>query len=243
MKNGSLNVALLISGGGTTMREILRACKDGRLPHVNPKLVVASRFDAGGIEKAKAEGVKDILVMSPRLYGSPLEFGEALIGECQKRGVDFIGQYGWLPLTPPNVIEAFQRMIVNQHPGPLDKGRPDFGGKGMYGRRVHCARLYFVRSWRGADQTTEVVAHRVTTEYDKGAVLHTATIPIHEDDDPGSLQERALPEEHRVQIETLHMFSEGTVREVVRERPLLPDNAVGILDMAKHIGITLYPKG
>ena len=247
MKNGQMNVALLITGGGTTMREILRACKDGRMPHVNPRLIIASRPDAAGIEKAKAEGMdeKDIVVIRRKGKELPefLEFGEAIIKACRERGVDFIGQYGWLPLTPPNVIEAFKGMIVNQHPGPLDPGRPDFGGEGMYGRRVHCARLYFVRTLNVDYPTTEVVAHRVYEEFDKGPVLHRAVVPISKHDDPSSLQERALPVEHRIQIETLQMFCEGTVRELVRERPLLPDEAVPVLNMAKHIGITLYPKG
>ena len=229
------------------MREILRACKDGRLPHVNPRLVIASRHDAGGIEKAKAEGIdeKDIVVIRRKGKELPefLQFGEEILTACRKRGVNFIGQYGWLPCTPPNVIEAYKEMIVNQHPGPLEPGRPDFGGEGMYGRRVHCARLYFVRTLDVYDPTTEVVAHRVIEEYDKGPVLHRATVPILKHDDTGTLQERALPVEHRVQIETLQMFCEGTVCELTRDVPLLPDEAVPVLNMAKHIGITLYPKG
>ncbi len=133
MKNSSLRIALLISGGGTTMREILRATKDGRLPHVIPALMIASREDASGIEKAHEEGMADrnIVVLKPKAFGSPSAFGAAIISACRNRGVDLVGQYGWLPLTPPNVIEAYENMIVNQHPGPLDPGRPDFGGEGM----------------------------------------------------------------------------------------------------------------
>ena len=227
------------------MREIIRACGDDRLRHIDPVLVIASREDAGGIQKAKAEGVADenVVVLKPKSFNSPFAFGEALIAACRTRRVNFVGQYGWLPLTPPNFIEAYAGMIVNQHPGPLDPGRPDFGGQGMYGCRVHCARLWFARAAGHEHPNTEVVSHRVTAEYDRGAVLHRGWVQILSGDNPGSLQERALPEEHRVQIETLRMFSEGSVHEVTRESPLVPDEQIPLLIEAKRIAARLYPKG
>lgn len=247
MLNGKLRIGLFVSGGGTTARKILDECNDGRLPHVHPALMIASKV-CGGIQKALEAGMsdKDIAVIRPK-RGCPAspEFGEAILAECRKRGVDFIGQHGWLPFTPDNVIEAYQGMIVNQHPGPLDPDRPsgfDFGGNGMYGRRVHCARLYFVRKVQ-RDFWTEAVSHRVVKKVDRGAVLNLATVAICPEDDVISLQERVLPVEHRVQIETLRMFSEGSVLEIQRHEPLVPDYELGILDEAKRIAITLWPHG
>lgn len=57
--------------------------------------------------------------------------------------------------------------MINQHGGPLDPGRPDFGGRGMYGRRIHCARLYFVRATQRGF-FTEATAQRVALQYDRG---------------------------------------------------------------------------
>lgn len=248
MLNGKLRIALLISGGGTTAREILRACKDGRLPHVEPALVIASKPEAGGIQKALAEGMSDksVVVIRPKrgCPGSP-EFGEAILAECRKRGVDFIGQYGWLPMTPANVIEVYQGKIVNQHPGPLDPERPsgfDFGGDGMYGRRVHCARLYFVRKVLG-DYWTEAVSHRATCKLDRGAVINSARVEILPTDDVISLQERVLPVEHKVSVDALRMFSEGTINEISRAEPLIHSSMLGILKEAKRVAITLWPTG
>ncbi|MHB8830892.1 MAG: phosphoribosylglycinamide formyltransferase [Patescibacteria group bacterium] len=248
MMNGKLRVALLISGGGTTAREILRGCQDGRLPHVHPTLVIASKPDAGGIQKALAEGMsdEDIVVIRPKrgCPGSP-EFGEAILAECRKRGVDFIGQYGWLPMTPSNVIDAYQNMIVNQHPGPLDPERPsgfDFGGDGMYGRRVHCARLYFVRKTAG-NFWTEAVSHRATCKLDRGAVINSARVEILPTDDVISLQERVLPVEHGVSVEALRMFSEGTVKEIQRAEPLIHRAMFGTLKEAKRLAIMFWPQG
>jgi phosphoribosylglycinamide formyltransferase-1 len=247
MLNGKLRIALLISGGGTTAREILRACKDGRLPHVEPALVIASKPDAGGIQKAMTEGMdaKDVIVIRPERGspGSP-KFGEAILKACREREVQFIGQYGWLPITPFNVLVEYEKMIVNQHPGPLDPANPgmDFGGAGMYGRRVHCARLYFVRVVQ-RDFWTEAVVHRVVYYVDQGPLLHVARVNILEKDDVVSLQERVLPVEHRVTIEVLRMFSEGQVKEIRREKPLIARYELGYLDEAKKIAIALWPNG
>lgn len=138
-----LRIAMLISGGGTTMREILRAVKSGFLTRVEPVLVIASKSDAGGIEKAVAEGISegDVLVLRPKAYPSPEAFGEAILLECHRR--------------------------------------PDFGGPGMYGRRVHCARLYFVRRAR-RDFFTEATVQRVSPEFDKGALLAFSENRVHE---------------------------------------------------------------
>lgn len=249
--NGKLRIAMLISGGGTTMREILRAVKSGLLRRVEPVLVIASKPDAGGIEKAIAEGMPpgNVLVMKPKAYPSSEAFGEEVIRQCKKRGVDFIGQYGWLPKTPVNLITAFPNMMVNQHPGPLDPGRPDFGGPGMYGRRVHYAWLYFVRMtyrpgmyyWR--HHLTEATCQRVAPEFDKGALLAWATIPINPGDTVAALQERVLPQEHMIQIETLAAFSENRVRERTRPEPLVREEDYPILAEAKQVAGILYPRG
>jgi len=239
-----LRIAMLVSGGGTTMREILRAVESGLLSRVEPVLVIASKPDAGGIEKALAEGMlkENVLVLRPKAYSSPETFGEAILLECRKRGVDFIGQYGWLPKTPANVVEAYQGMMTNQHPGPLDPGRPDFGGPGMYGRRVHCARLYFVRRAE-RDFCTEATVQRVAPEFDKGAILGRITIPINPGDDVATLQEKVLPQEHRLQIETLLAFSEGRVRELIRSEPLVREGEHTILAEAKQVAGILFPRG
>ncbi|MCR4328401.1 MAG: phosphoribosylglycinamide formyltransferase [Patescibacteria group bacterium] len=239
-----MRIAILLSGGGTTAEAIIRATQMGRLSGVEVACVIASKPEAGGIERVKRAGVpkKDVIVLSPKAFPSRDEFGESIIKECRARGVDFVGQYGWLVKTPENVIAAFEGRIVNQHPGPLDPGRPDFGGKGMYGKRVHAARLFFVRAVQ-RDFWTEMTAHRVTTEYDKGAVLHAKQVSILEDDTPETLAARALPVEHKVQIETIEMFAKGAVKEIVRGKPLILPGEEQILEEAKRRAVEMFPNG
>lgn len=245
MKNGLLNLAICISGGGTTMREILRACKDHRLLHINPVLVISSRCDAGGIEKAQREGIpdKDIVVLVRREFEGSDAFGEAILRECRLRGVDLIAQCGFLPLMPSNVISMYRLMIFNQHPGPLDQARLGFGGKGMYGQRVHHAVLYFAERV-GRLFRTEATVHRVTDEVDGGAILGIRPVEIVKGDDAPKLAARVLPYEHGLVIETILRFSEfGGPQEIHRENPLIRAGEEILLDEAKEAGIKAFPNG
>lgn len=249
--NKPLRIAMLISGGGTTMSAIIEACKTGCLQGlVEPVLVIASNNIAEGIQKADQAGIakKNIVTIRPKdlkTENDPQKmFGEKIIEECEKRNVQFIGQYGWLAYTPANVIGRYQGMMVNQHPGPLDPGYPDFGGQGMYGRRVLAARLIFVRLVnREKNFWTEATAQRVHTTYDKGAILLTERVEISPTDDLASLQAKMLPVEHKVQIEVLRRFATNTVEDYKRPDRLILDTELQQLEQAKQTAIALFPKG
>lgn len=236
-------IAILISGGGTTMQAIIRACVEGRL-NLEPALIIASEIGAKGIEKALALGMnkEDVMVIGPKSFKNKTLFGEKILEECEKRGIHFIGQHGWGVLTPENVIGKFTGRIINQHPGPLDTGRSDFGGPGMFGMRVHKARLEFVRRIN-RDYWSEATTHFVTEEFDKGAILKRAQVPIFFDDTPESLQKRVLPIEHEVQIEAWRNLSEGMVSIFEREIPLVVRGEEQILEECKKLAIKTYPKG
>jgi folate-dependent phosphoribosylglycinamide formyltransferase PurN len=122
--------------------------------------------------------------------------------------VEFVGQYGWLPLTPENVVNEYKGMIINQHPAPLDPGNPDFGGKGMYGKAAVYARLLFVKR-TNRDFWNEAIAHRVEKEYDKGKVVKALRVPIESDDTVETLYARLYPFEYETQIQTLDDFANG----------------------------------
>lgn len=230
----------MISGGGTTMEAILKECQSGRLYRIEPALIIASSKDAGGIEKARTLGVShdNIVVIHQRDFDNAQVFGKAILSACCERGVEVITQNGWMLKTPRNVIDAFCGRIFNQHPGPT----PDFGGKGMFGRRVHCARLLFTRM-TGHTPWTEAVAQRVAYRYDEGAIVRSRTVGIHEEDSVEDLQERVLPIEHEVQIEMLEAFANSSLEEVTREHPLVYPGEEPILAEAKRIACLLYPKG
>lgn len=240
-----MKIAMLISGSGTTASAIIQAVKTDRLKNIEPVLVIASGADVGGISKVQEAGINPgaIAVIDPKTFTSPKDFGQKIIDECEKRDVEFIGQYGWLCLTPKNVIEKYQGMMVNQHPGPLDIGSGhDFGGKGMYGLRVPAARIEFVKR-TNHDFWTEAVAQRVAVNFDEGAVLNTQTEAILPEDTAETLSARLLPIQHEVQIKTLQDFADGKVKEIVRNQPLVKPEEYAILEQCRQLAIKQYPNG
>lgn len=235
-------LGILISGGGTTMQEIVRASQSGELP-VDIAVVISSKEDAGGREKARSLGAPEVFVDRNRFVGDDKKidqygYGQELLRVLNDYGATMVSQNGWLPMTPDNVIEKYRSAIFNQHPGPV----PEFGGKGMYGKRVHAAVLLFRRLTNG-EMWTEVIGQRVSpSEYDGGVVLKSERIQIEKGDDVDDLQQRALPREHRVQIELLKDAAAGRLVKVRRETILQPGQEA-ILSQAKRMAQLLYPRG
>ena len=162
-----MRYAMFISGGGTTMAQIIDATKSGGiLSDVSVPLVIASRPDAGGIAKADAAGVRTV-VRRPRDYPTSEAFGTALLADLKNAGADAFGQHGWMPKTPENVLEAFGCMSLNQHPGILDPGLPDFGADGMFGTRVHAATLLFMRMAQRRKPFTEASVQFVAPQFEE----------------------------------------------------------------------------
>lgn len=224
------------------MEQILLSCRDGELNgFIEPALVIASKDGIGGIDRAKNAGMPNNQV---KVCQRGHQFGGEILALLNYHRIDLVGQFGWLPITPTNVIERYQGMIFNQHPAPLDTGYLDFGGQGMYGKRAHCARLFFGRSTGlEEDQFTEATAHFVTEEFDKGQVIGRTRVPILPSDDVISLQERVLPVEHALQIRVLKEFTLGIVQVQPRTRRLIQLEQEGLLKEAKKVAGLLFPKG
>ncbi|MDE2026053.1 MAG: hypothetical protein KGJ07_06160 [Patescibacteria group bacterium] len=256
-----LRVALLISGGGTTAEAVIRSSQSGILKDmVHPAVVIASSPSAGGIAKAQALGVSTE-VIDPKAFVSQEEFGKKILEAVTANNVQLISQNGWLPLTPENVVGAFSRKIINQHPGPLDPGRLDFGGKGMFGARVVCARMLYCFFTKEPHPWTESTVHFVTEEFDKGSILRVAELPFAAPDrkiapenvesstpvqeyikhTTKKLQEELLDLEHENVIQTLVSLSRGDHPSFVREAPLILESEA--LIVAKRLAIRLFPNG
>lgn len=258
-----MKLGILISGGGTTAQAIIQATQNGLLQHiVTPVVVVSSNPNAAGILKAKQLGIPTE-VIERKNYTTDKAFGTALIQIFQKYSVEFISQNGWLPLLPLNVINAFPKKIINQHPGPLDPGFEDFGGRGMYGSRVICARLLYCLFTQDTDPWTESDVHYVTEEFDRGNLIRTIklglpkverritpedcehSIPVQEYIKHASeqIQAKLLPIEHENIIASLKEFAEGKSPEKIREVRLVSDENLPYLHKAKKLAIQFFPKG
>lgn len=238
-----MRLALLISGGGTTAGKIILAAKS-KILNVDPVLVIASNKNIEGIKRIKETGFpeKNIRVINPKKFNKPEYFAQKLITVCREYNIEIVGQYGWLPLTPLDFIRDYENKIINQHPGPLDESGIDFGGKGMYGRRVHSAVIYFRRKTKH-DYWTEATSHFVTADFDRGNVIGRIKIPISNDDTVESLQNKVLPIEHKLQIDILKNISTGKLKILKRPKPLINSQEINILEESKKIAAVYYPQG
>lgn len=245
MSSTDTRIAFLASGSGSTVAAVLDAIKAGTLTGLTPALLLTNRPEAGVIEKARAYGLPDtaIAIVSKKDCGSQEAFGEALLAKLREANVDLIAQLGWLPLTPPSVIQAYPNQIINQHPAALDPPEhPDFGGKGMYGKAAIAAALYFHQA---TDQCPfiEATTHLVTEQFDRGLLLRTQALSIQPNDTVTSLQTRLLPVEHENVIATLQACANKQTSPFERPQRLIKDQYQEALDKAKLQAIHDFPKG
>jgi len=228
------------------MNEIVKAVQSGEIPDMEIACVVSSKSDAGGIEKARKLGIPEdaivVVEQSQFRIGSTRKidreaFGNRLLGVLQNHGATVVTQNGWIPYTPDNVVEAYQGRIFNQHPGAPEQ----FGGRGMMGKAVHATVLEFQRL-AGRTFDTSVVSHYADKILDGGKVVKRAKVPVLPGDSVDTLQARALPMEHRVQIAMLQDFVRGQL-DVLEPELLVSPDEIPLLEEAMRIAREQYPHG
>ena len=176
-REGPVRVAVLVSGGGTNLQALLDALHDSPIARV--ARVISSRPDTGALARARSAGVPTTVL---RDAGDPAELQSALAG------AQLVVLAGYLKLVHPSVVARFRGRMINIHPALL----PDFGGPGMYGRRVHEAVLA-----SGAKESGATV-HFVDEEFDRGAVIAQERVPVQHGDTAETLAARVLEAEHRL---------------------------------------------
>ena len=171
-------IAVFISGGGTDLQSLIDNVheKSGVI-----RLVVSSRGDAYGLERAKRKGIATMVLPKG-------DYDSALLEELKKREVDWIVLAGFLKILTPAFIRHFPRHIVNIHPSLI----PAFSGPGFYGMRVHEAVYRAGVKWSGA------TVHFVSEVVDGGAILLQEVVPVLEADGPEEIAGKVLEVEHRI---------------------------------------------
>lgn len=187
-------IAVFASGGGSNFQAITDVCADGSIP-ARVALCVTTRPDAGVVERART-----VAVPVHVLTGD--ESADDLIDLLRQHGVDLVALAGYMRKIPAPVVAAFRNRMLNIHPALL----PAFGGKGLYGMRVHRAVLEYGVRWTGA------TVHFVDEEYDTGPIVLQDVVPVEPDDTPESLAARVLEIEHRIYPRAIRLFAEGRLR-------------------------------
>ena len=188
-----MRVAVLVSGGGTNLQALIDALGGAPTAPARISRVISNRPDAGALERARRAGIPTTVLRDPQ---DPAEL-LAAIGDAQ-----LVVLAGYLKLVPGAVVARFRQRMVNIHPALL----PDFGGPGMYGRRVHEAVLA-----AGVTQSGATV-HIVDAEYDHGPVVAQSAVPIERGDTAESLERRVMAAEPVLFIDTLRRISEGSLK-------------------------------
>lgn len=175
----SYRVAVCASGGGTNLQALLDHL--GASGPATIVVVLSDRADARALDRARHAGV------AAEVFTRPSDAAEWL-ERLSRWEVDLVVLAGYLKLVPAPVVAAYAGRIINIHPALL----PRFGGRGMYGRRVHEAVL------ASGDPESGATVHLVDEQYDHGAVLAQGRVPVEPGDTPETLASRVLEQEHRL---------------------------------------------
>ncbi len=186
-----MNIAFLASHGGSNMQAIIDTVKQGRL-NANLVAVICNNSGSKAIKRAELENIPSYHV-SDLTHRSPDEADAAIVEILKKSGTDLVVLAGYMKKIGDQTLKAYQGRILNIHPALL----PKFGGKGMYGKRVHEAVL------KSKDPVTGVTIHLIDEKYDNGPILAQEEVAVLENDTADSLAARVLEKEHTLYAETI----------------------------------------
>lgn len=206
----NLRVAIFASGRGSNFQAILNAISAQRLK-AQVVLCISNRPEAGALQIARAAQIP-IAVIEEKHFTNVADYEAALLEELAKHEANFITLAGFMRKIPSGVVRQFRHRIVNIHPALL----PSFGGKGMYGHRVHEAVLAYGCKVSGA------TVHLVDEEYDTGVPVLQRCVPVLDGDTPETLAARVLEVEHQIYPEALQLFAEERVQVEERMIKILP---------------------
>lgn len=189
---------MLVSGGGTTLQNLLDRIAAGRLP-ARVVLVVSTSADALALERARKAGIS-AAVVNRKEAGSLEEFSRRIFDLCWQAQADLVCMAGFLQLL--QVPDDFLGRVMNIHPALI----PAFCGKGYYGLRVHQAALEHGVKISGC------TVHFADNEYDHGPIILQRTVAVLDDDTPETLAARVFAEECEAYPEAIRLFAEGRLR-------------------------------
>lgn len=179
-------LAVLVSGSGTNLQNIIDNIENGTL-NCNIEIVIADR-DCYGLKRAENHGIKHVLL-------DKKEYKDKLSSEINnilhENNVDYVILAGYLSILTPDLINSWKRKIINIHPSLL----PKYGGKGMYGIKIHEAVI------NNKEKESGCTVHFVDAGIDTGEIILSSKVDVDPNDTPEKLQKKVLEKEHILLIE------------------------------------------
>lgn len=195
--NPPIRLAVCVSGGGTTLQNLIELIRSRRL-NAQIVQVVASRPRIGAIARAEAAGIP--LALANRNARSRAEFSASVFDPARHSKADLVVLAGFLSLL--SIPPEFKGRVLNVHPSLI----PAFSGEGFYGSRVHKAVLEYGAKVSGC------TVHFADDAYDNGPIVLQRAVPVLDDDTPESLAARVFQEECKALPEAITLYAEGRLR-------------------------------
>ena len=174
------NIVIFASGNGSNAERIIQYFKKNEV--VNISLILTNKPEASVLKRAEKLEVPTLIFNRDTFYKTDL-----IVNILKERNTDLVVLAGFLWLIPDNLLKAYPGQIVNLHPALL----PKYGGKGMYGQRVHEAII------DAKEKESGITIHYVNEKYDEGQVIFQAKVVVTESDTPNSLAENIHKLEHQ----------------------------------------------
>lgn len=178
--NNKVNIAVLVSGGGTNLQALINAQKSGIITSGEIKLVVSSNKNAYALKRAENAGIKTAIC--ERKGFSQKEFEESILNALEKEKIEVIVLAGFMSILSAEFVKRYPDRIINVHPSLI----PSFCGEGFYGLKVHKAALDY------GVKVTGATVHFVNEIPDGGRIIMQKAVEIKENDTPEALQKRVM---------------------------------------------------
>jgi len=202
-------LAVLLSGSGTTLQNLLDRIADGRL-RASVAVVVGSRADAFGLDRARRAGIP-ALAIPRREHADAEHFNDALHDALAPYAVDLVVLAGFLSLFQ---TRAYAGRVMNIHPALI----PAFCGPGFYGHKVHEAVL------AAGVKVSGCTVHFADDQYDHGPIILQGCVPVIEDDTPETLAARVQTVEGELYPQAIQLWADDRLRIDAGRVRILPQD-------------------
>ena len=197
-----LNIAVLVSGGGTNLQAIIDAVSAGEITNTKISGVVSNNKNAYALERAKNHGIENLCI-SPKDFPSRAEFNKNFLEAVDRLEPDLLVLAGFLVVIPPEMIAKYRNRIINIHPSLI----PSFCGTGYYGLKVHEAALS-----RGV-KVVGATVHFVDEGTDTGPIILQKSVEVEQGDTPEVLQRRVMEQaEWKILPRAIDLIANGRVK-------------------------------
>jgi len=197
MPTQDFKIAVLISGGGTTLKNLIDLQTSGQLD-CEIELVVSSSPTAGGLEFAQSNDIVSRVVVR-KDFENTISFSKAIFDQCRALEIDLVVMGGFLKRV--QIPDDFENRVINIHPSLI----PSFCGKGNYGIKVHTNVIEYGAKISGC------TVHFVDDQYDHGPIIAQVTVPVLETDKPKTLAARVFEAECKIYPKIINAIANGRV--------------------------------